>query len=57
MALQDSITKDFGANVILSGASVVDKETLIIPVSPALDIILNGGIQEGSFVVLTGQAK
>jgi len=57
MGLQDSITKDFGANIILSGNSVIDKECLTIPVSPALDIILNGGIPEGSFVVLTGQPK
>lgn len=57
MALQDSITKDFGSNVIVSGNSVVDQDILTIPVSPALDIILNGGIPEGSFVVLTGQPK
>lgn len=57
MALQDSITKDFGSNVIVSGSAVIDKEVLTIPVSPALDIILNGGIPEGSFVVLTGQPK
>ena len=57
VALQDSITKDFGANIILSGNAVVDRQCLTIPVSPALDIILNGGIPEGSFVVLTGQPK
>ena len=57
MGLQDSITKDFGNNIILSGNAVIDKECLTIPVSPALDIILNGGIPEGSFVVLTGQPK
>ena len=57
MGLQDSITKDFGSNIILSGNAVIDKECLTIPVSPALDIILNGGIPEGSFVVLTGQPK
>jgi recombination protein RecA len=57
VALQDSITKDFGANIILSGNAVIDRQCLTIPVSPALDIILNGGIPEGSFVVLTGQPK
>jgi len=30
---------------------------MVIPVSPSLDIVLNGGIPEGSFVVLTGQPK
>lgn len=57
MALQDSITKDFGANIILNATAVMDRESLVIPVSPAIDIILNGGIPEGSFVVLTGQPK
>jgi len=57
MGLQDSISKDFGSNVIISGTAVIDKEGITIPVSPALDIILNGGIPEGSFVVLTGQPK
>ena len=36
---------------------MVDKTVLTIPVSPSLDIALNGGIPEGSFVVLTGQPK
>lgn len=57
MALQDSIIKDFGADIILNATAVMDRESLVIPVSPALDIILNGGIPEGSFVVLTGQPK
>lgn len=57
MGLKESVTKDFGANIILDGSAIVDKQCLIIPVSPSLDIILNGGIPEGSFVVLTGQPK
>lgn len=55
--LKESITKDFGTDIILSGNSVMDKESIVIPVSPSLDIILNGGIPEGSFVVFTGQPK
>jgi recombination protein RecA len=35
----------------------MDKKSITIPVSPSLDIVLNGGIPEGSFVVLTGQPK
>lgn len=57
MALQDSIIKDFGTNIILNATAVIDQESIVIPVSPALDIILNGGIPEGSFVVFTGQPK
>jgi recombination protein RecA len=57
VAIQDSIKKDFGNDVILSANSIIDKKNIVIPVSPALDLILNGGIPEGSFVVLTGQPK
>jgi recombination protein RecA len=57
MSLKDDVTKNFGDNIILSGNSIVDKKIITIPVSPSLDIILNGGIPEGSFVVLTGQPK
>jgi recombination protein RecA len=57
MGIKESVTKDFGADIILSASAVVDKELLVIPVSPSIDMILNGGIPEGSFVVLTGQPK
>lgn len=57
MAIKDDITKSFGDNIVLTGNAIVDKKVLTIPVSPALDIILNGGIPEGSFVILTGQPK
>jgi recombination protein RecA len=56
-AVKDSIKKDFGNDIILSANSIIDKKSIVIPVSPALDIILGGGIPEGSFVVLTGQPK
>jgi recombination protein RecA len=55
--LKDDVQKQFGSDIILNGNAIVDKEPLIIPVSPSLDIVLNGGIPEGSFVVLTGQPK
>jgi recombination protein RecA len=57
MSIKESVSKDFGADIILSASTVVDQESLVIPVSPSLDMILNGGIPEGSFVVLTGQPK
>jgi recombination protein RecA len=55
--LKEDVIKTFGDEIILSGNAIVDKKVLTIPVSPALDIALNGGIPEGSFVVLTGQPK
>jgi RecA/RadA recombinase len=57
MAVKEDVIKNFGSNIILSGNSIVDKKSVIIPVSPALDLILQGGIPEGSFVVFTGQPK
>lgn len=57
MTLKEDVTKNFGEDIILNGNAIVDKKNVIIPVSPSLDIILNGGIPEGSFVVLTGQPK
>jgi recombination protein RecA len=57
MSIKEDVKKDFGANIMLSANSVIDKELVVIPVSPSLDIVLNGGIPEGSFVVFTGQPK
>ena len=57
MTLKEDVEKTFGDEIILSGNALVDKNILIIPVSPSLDMLLNGGIPEGSFVVLTGQPK
>jgi recombination protein RecA len=57
MSVKDDVTKTFGEDIILSGNAVVDRKSIVVPVSPSLDILLNGGIPEGSFVVFTGQPK
>ena len=57
MSLKEDVVKNFGDDIILTGNAIVDRKSIVIPVSPSLDIILNGGIPEGSFVVLTGQPK
>lgn len=57
MSLKEDVVKNFGDDIILSGNALMDKKSVTIPVSPSLDIVLNGGIPEGSFVVLTGQPK
>jgi recombination protein RecA len=56
-AIEKDVIKTFGDNIILSGNAIVDTKSVVIPVSPCIDIILNGGIPEGSFVILTGQPK
>ena len=55
--IEKDIIKEFGKGVMRSGSAVIDSELLTIPVSPALDVVLGGGIPEGSFVIFTGQPK
>lgn len=57
MALKEDVKKTFGRDIMRSATALVDRKTVTIPLSPSLDIILGGGIPEGSFVVLTGQPK
>lgn len=57
MTVKEDVIKNFGSDIILSGNALIDRKNVVIPVSPSLDIVLNGGIPEGSFVVLTGQPK
>lgn len=57
MSLKEDVVKNFGDDIMLNGNAIVDRKNVIIPVSPSLDLILNGGIPEGSFVILTGQPK
>ena len=57
MAIKEDLKKTFGEDILMSGSSIKEKQTVVIPLSPALDMILNGGVPEGSFVVLTGQPK
>ena len=55
--LEKDIIKTFGENIMLTGNSIIETKNVVIPVSPVIDILLNGGIPEGSFVILTGQPK
>ena len=57
-ALKKQIKKKYG-EVIRSGADVFEeiKDLKVIPVSPALDYALGGGIREGSWVKVTGDPK
>lgn len=57
MSIKVDVQKQFGKDIILSANAVIDRQLVTIPVSPALDIVLNGGIPEGSFVIFTGQPK
>lgn len=51
------IEKNYGAGIVRSGRQIVDNPPAVIPVAPALDSILGGGIPEGSWVSLSGMEK
>lgn len=55
-SVEKDILKDFG-DIIVSGSYVADRPSLVIPVSPKLDMLVGGGIKEGSFVIPTGPPK
>src|SRR5438270_7996977 len=52
-----SILKDFGEDTVVSGDSLLEVDKVVIPVCPTLDLIHNGGWQEGTFVVLSGPPR
>ena len=56
-SVEQTIAKDYGDSLLVSGRDLLEKKIVTIPVSPKIDLILGGGIQEGSRVILTGQPK
>jgi RecA/RadA recombinase len=53
----EEIISKYGEKVITSGTHLIQQPKKFIPVSPALDSILGGGIMEGCVVILTGNPK
>ena len=53
---EDKIVK-LVKNCIFPASSLIEKERVLINVSPALDDILGGGITSGSLVIIRGQYK
>jgi recombination protein RecA len=52
------IKKQYGVSEIcVPGELVANEERLVIPLSPKLNIILNGGIPEGTWITFTGKPK
>lgn len=54
--IEDAIIKEYG-NILLSGNSIKDARQIVIPVSPAINIGIGGGVPEGTWFVLTGKPK
>lgn len=55
--VEKALEKKFGKDIFMAGDQLLEKELTIVPVSPALDMILGGGIPMGTFVVITGKPK
>lgn len=54
--IEKEITKKYG-DVLIDANMVLENEPNVIPVGPAIDIGLHGGIPEGSWVILSGAPK
>ena len=57
MSKTKEIADIIGKDVLISGDAILEEEKQIIPWSPCVDIILVGGVPEGSWVTLTGEPK
>jgi recombination protein RecA len=55
--VEKALEKKFGKEVFFAGDQLLEQDITVVPVSPALDLILGGGIPMGSFVVITGKPK
>lgn len=55
--LLKELSKKYGSESIISADTIVSKPQQIIPISPQLDLGLNGGIPEGSWIILSGPPK
>lgn len=55
--VETDLEKKYGAEAFVSARDFIARKREIIPVSPKLDLILGGGIPEGSFVIMAGPPK
>lgn len=53
----DDILKKYGDGVLVGGSTIIDENNLTIPVSPSINISLNGGIPEGTWTILSSKPK
>src|SRR6185312_4880436 len=52
-----SILKKYGTGVFTDPRKVMESPPMIVPMTPAIDISIYGGAQEGSWITLTGMPK
>jgi recombination protein RecA len=54
---EKEFAKKYGDGLLLSGQHLIDNPKKVISFSPAIDIMLGGGVPVGSIVVITGPEK
>lgn len=52
-----ALIKQYGEGIIQNASYILDEEKQIVSVSPAIDIGLHGGIEEGTWTMLSGAPK
>lgn len=55
--IEKALEKQFGKGIFSAGDKLLSTDAEIISVSPALNLILGGGIPKGSFVTMAGPPK
>lgn len=55
--LVNQVNDKFGTNVIVGSNYLMDSRKTVVPASPMIDGMLNGGIPFGSFCIFTGPPK
>lgn len=55
--IEELIKKKFGDDILVGANVIQSTRQTIIPATPRVDVILGGGVPEGSFVVITGPPK
>lgn len=55
--LDKEISEEFGEGIFVSANMIKERHKTTIPVSPALNRILGGGVTSGSWITLTGAPK
>jgi protein RecA len=48
------IKKQYGTDIVVPAKNVLDEPVRIVPLSPKLDLILSGGVPDGTFCTFTG---
>lgn len=51
------LVKKYGEQAFINGADFLEEPRRIVSISPKLDMILGGGVPEGSFVIFAGPPK